>query len=196
MKKAILRNIAIVSALFIVTFSIMLITNYFQVRDTTPLQTEVVETLKQLNDANNTNLALQEQIRQLDLLARKAYFVRLDHLMAGVYILLGMLVVFIVSARFYFAKDKNIPVKTIDPVDEWVDKTQARKYVVWVASGMTAVALVFVLLSSPYLTTKEKTSKEGTAETNPQETALVAEESAVPEAGADTLQTAAEEAVS
>ncbi|MBP8760272.1 MAG: dehydrogenase, partial [Parabacteroides sp.] len=148
MKKAILRNIAIVSALFIVTFSIMLITNYFQVRDTTPLQTEVVETLKQLNDANNTNLALQEQIRQLDLLARKAYFVRLDHLMAGVYILLGMLVVFIVSARFYFAKDKNIPVKTIDPVDEWVDKTQARKYVVWVASGMTAVALVFVLLSS------------------------------------------------
>lgn len=196
MKKVILRNIAIVSALFVVTFSIMLITNYFQVRNTTPLQTEVVETLKQLNDANSTNLALQEQIRQLDLLARKAYFVRIDHLMAGVYILLGMLVVFIVSARFYFAKDKNIPVKTIDPVDEWVDKTQARKYVVWVALGMTSVALVFVLLSSPYLTTKEKTSKEDAAETNPQETALVAEESAVPEPGADTLQTVVEETVS
>lgn len=151
MKKAILRNIAIVSAIFIVTFSIMLITNYFQVKGVTPLQTEVVETLKELNDANANNPALQEQIRQLDLLARKAYFVRMNHLMTGVYILLGMLVVFVVCSRLYFARDKDIPDKEIDPIDEWAIKTRARKYVVWVASGIAAVALVFVVLSSPYL---------------------------------------------
>ena len=154
MKKTVLRNIAIVSAIFIATFSIMLITNYFQVRGTTPLQTEVVETLKQLNDNNSNNPALQEQIRRLDLLARKAYFVRLDHLMNGVYILLGMLLVFIVCVRFYFAKDKDIPDKEIDPIDEWAIKTQARKYVVWVASGLAVIALVFVCMTSPYLRSK------------------------------------------
>ena len=90
MKKTILRNIAIVSALFIVTFSIMLITNYFQVKGFNPLQTGVVETLKQINEANANNAELQEQIRQLDLLARRAYFVSIDHLMTGVYILMGM----------------------------------------------------------------------------------------------------------
>lgn len=196
MKKAILRNIAIVSAIFIVTFSIMLITNYFQVRGITPLQTEVVETLKQLNDENNNNPALQEQIRQLDLLARKAYFVQLDHLMAGVYILLGMLVIFIVSARLYFAHDKNIPVKEIDPVDEWIDKTRARKYVAWVASGLAAVTLVFVLLTSPYLTTTGATPKaeKGATAANPQDTELLAEAPAIQDEVADTLQTAAEEA--
>ncbi|MDH6342119.1 outer membrane protein assembly factor BamB [Parabacteroides sp. PFB2-12] len=151
MKKAILRNIAIVSAIFIVTFSIMLITNYFQVRGTTPLQAEVVETLKALNDQQAGNPALQQQIRQLDLLARKAYFVRMDHLMTGVYILLGMLAVFIVSARFYFAHEKEIPGKEIDPIDEWAIKTQARKYVVWAAVGLAAIALVMVVMTSPYL---------------------------------------------
>jgi len=151
MKKALLRNIAIVSAIFIVTFSIMLITNYFQVKGTTPLQTEVVETLKELNDQNAGNPALQEQIRQLDLLARKAYFVRMDHLMVGVYILLGMLAVFIICTRLYFAREKDIPDKEIDPIDEWAIKTKARRYVVWGASGLAAVALVFVAMSSPYL---------------------------------------------
>ena len=162
MKKAILRNIAIVSAIFIVTFSIMLITNYFQVRGATPLQTEVVETLKEMNDQNANNPVLQEQIRQLDLLARKAYFVRMDHLITGVYILLGMLTVFIICTRLYFARNKDIPDKEIDPIDEWAIKTQARKYLVWVASGIAAVALVFVVLSSPYMKPSQKAEQPET----------------------------------
>ena len=160
MKKAILRNVAIVSAIFIVTFSIMLITNYFQVRGTTPLQTEVIETLKELNDQNAGNPALQEQIRHLDLLARKAYFVRMDHLMIGVYILLGMLAVFIISTRLYFAREKDIPDKEIDPIDEWAIKTQARKYVAWGATGMAAVALIFVVMSSPYLHSSQPSAEQ------------------------------------
>lgn len=136
MKKLIIRNIAVVSAIFIVTFSIMLITNYFQVRDTTPLQTGVVETLKELNDQNAGNPALQEQIRQLDLLARKAYFIRMDHLMCGVYILLEMLAVFIICTQLYFARAKDIPDKEIDPIDEWAIKTQARKYIIWGTAGL------------------------------------------------------------
>ena len=160
MKKTILRNIAIVSAIFIVTFSIMLVTNYFQVRGTTPLQTEVVETLKELNDQNANNPVLQEQIRQLDLLARKAYFVRMDHLIVGIHILLGMLAVFIICTRFYFAREKDIPDKEIDPIDEWAIKTQARKYVIWGASGLAAVAIIFVVMTSPYL--RSSNPAEGT----------------------------------
>lgn len=154
MKKTILRNVAIVTAIFIVTLSVMLITNFFQVRGTTPLQAEVVETLKQLNDANSNNLELQEQIRQLDLMTRKAYFIRYDHLMAGLYILLGMLAVFVVCVRLYFAHDKNIPDKDLDPIDEWAIKTQARKYVTWGTAGIAAIALLFVVLTSPYLQTE------------------------------------------
>jgi outer membrane protein assembly factor BamB len=151
MKKAILRNIAIISAIFIVSFSIMLITNHFQVRGATPLQTEVMATLMEINNQNADNSELQAQIRQLDLLARQAYFGNHHSLMAGVYILLAMLAVFILCTRLYFAKDKNIPDKEIDPIDEWAIKTKARKYVIWGTAGLAAVALIFVVMTSPYL---------------------------------------------
>ena len=83
MKKDIFRNIAIVTIIFMVVLSVMLVTNYFQVRGVTPLQMEVTETLRTLNEGNEENPELQEQIRQLDLLARKAYFVQKGHLKAG-----------------------------------------------------------------------------------------------------------------
>ena len=159
MKKAILRNIAIVSAIFIVVMSIMLVTNYFQVRGATPLQTTVMETLKQLNETNSNNPQLQEEIRQLDLMSRKAYFVQHDHLMVGIYILFGMLAVFVVCTHFYFADRKNIPDKELDPIDEWANKTLARKYVIGGAVVIAAVALVFGFMSSPFLKFGGKSDK-------------------------------------
>ena len=173
MKEIIFRNIAVVSAIFIFAFSIMLVFNYFQTRDVSPLQTEVVETLKQLNDANANNPVLQEQIRQLDLMARKAYFVQHDRLMTGIYILLGMLAVFLVCVRFYFAESKNIPEKDIHPVDEWVIKTTARKYVVWGVAGLAAVAVVLSLTPDPSPKEREESAVSEMTEIQIIETANV-----------------------
>ena len=151
MKKTIARNMAIVSAIFVAVFSIMLITNYFQVRGSDVLQTGVIETLKELNDANADNPELKEQIRSLDLLARKAYFISHERLMSGVYILLGMVIILIVSLRIFYAEMKNIPDKEIDPIDEWAIKTSARKYVQLIGGGIIAAALIFAFLSSLWL---------------------------------------------
>ena len=151
MKKTIARNIAIVSAIFVTVFSVMLVTNYFQVKGSNVLQTEVVETLKQLNDENANNPELKEQIRQLDLMARKAYFISHDRLMAGVYILLGMVIILVVALRIFYAEVKNIPDKEIDPIDDWAIKTSARKYVKWIGGGLIAAAFIFAFLSSPWL---------------------------------------------
>lgn len=164
MKKLIFRNIAILSAIFIVTLSIMLVTNYFQIKDVTPLQTEVVESLKQLNDSGVDVAGLQDQIRQLDLLARKAYFVRMDHLETGLYILLGMFLVFILSLRYYFKDLKEIPAMEIDPVDDWLIKTNARRYVLGGASALAVVAVVFALLSMPGLKKTEGQEAETESE--------------------------------
>jgi outer membrane protein assembly factor BamB len=166
MYRKIARNIAIVSALFIVAFSTMLITNYFQVRGFNPLQTEVIETLKQINDENSGNMLLQDQIRQLDLLARRAYFVRMNHLKTGVYILIGMLVVFIVTTRYYFSGIKDLPDKDIDPIDEWAENTLARKYINMALGGLVVAALLFALLSSPWLKSRKIDSALKPAQTN------------------------------
>ena len=151
MKRKILRNIAAVSLVFIVTFAIMLTTTYFQVKPQTALKAEILETLKLLNDENANNPVLQEQIRELDLMSRKAYFVRSSRMTAGVYILLGMFATLIVSLRLLYAGSKNIPAKRLDAVDEWMVKTNARKYVTLGATALLATALVFAGLSSPHL---------------------------------------------
>jgi outer membrane protein assembly factor BamB len=191
MKRAILRNVAIVSAIFALAFSVMLVTNYFQVRGTTPLQTEVVETLKQLNDSNADSPELQAQIRQLDLLARRAYFVSYDHLMIGIYILLGMLAVFVISLRLYYSGDKDIPDKDIDAIDEWAIKTNARRNLVWAAVGIAAIGIVFVALSGRFLSgttsvkTVENVANEEVSYVEEEEPAP-AEDDAIPEQTADT----------
>ncbi|MDR0894438.1 MAG: PQQ-like beta-propeller repeat protein [Prevotellaceae bacterium] len=183
MKKALFRNIAIVSALFAVVLSVMLVTNYFQVRSTTPLQSEVIETLKQLNDQQGGNAELQEQIRQIDLLARRAYFVNVDHLRTGIYLLIGMVLVFVVCARLYVAREKDIPGKVVSPIDEWAIKSRARAYVAWTVGGVTAAALLFALLTSPLLKSSSK----------PDEAAVPTEQSAeyieFPDMGLDPGET-------
>ena len=151
MRKTIARNITIVSAIFVVVFSIMLITNYFQVRGANPLQTEAINILKLLNDEGANSPELKEQIRTLDLLARKAYFISHERLMAGVYIMIGMVIILVVSLRFYYAEVRNIPDKEIDPIDDWAIKTSVRKYVKWIGGGLIVAALGFAFFTSPWL---------------------------------------------
>lgn len=191
MKKLIFRNIAILSAIFIVTLSIMLVTNYFQIKDVTPLQTEVIESLKQLNDSGVDVAGLQDQIRQLDLLARKAYFVRMDHLEAGLYILLGMFLAFILSLRYYFKDLKEIPAMEIDPVDDWLIKTNARRYVLVGASGLATLAVVFALLSMPGLKKAEGQADPAAGELTAEATESASSssgESPAPAEAADTAE--------
>ncbi|MDR0438236.1 MAG: PQQ-binding-like beta-propeller repeat protein [Bacteroidales bacterium] len=161
MKKTISRNIAIVSAIFMVTFSIMLVTNYFKVSGTDPLQT--IEILKQANEEVGENPQLQEQIRELDLLARRAYFISIGRLRLGVAILLMMVIVFVISLRIYFAKSKDIPNKDIDPIDNWAIQSKTRAYIVWIACGLAISGIIFALLTSSYL--KKLSNKKSISET-------------------------------
>ena len=161
MKKAISRNIAIVSVIFIIAFSVMLITNYFQVNSSDTIQSETMEKLKQTNEEYGNNPQLQEQIRELDLLARKAYFINLNRLKTGVAILVVMVVVFVISLQVYFVKNKNIPDKNIDHIDEWLIKSKTRKYLAWIAGSMALCGIFFAILTSPYL---KKASNEKEAD--------------------------------
>ena len=148
--KNLYRNIAAVTAVFALTLSIMLVTNFFQVRKLTPLQTEVAETLKSLNDVNADNPQLQEQIRELDLLARRAYFTQKSHLKTGLYLLLGMLAVLTVSLRLYYEGVKDLPDKEIDQLDDWLIQSRSRKYVLGAVGAVGIAALVFAFFSSPF----------------------------------------------
>ena len=135
------RNIAIVTTVFMLALTVMLGVSYEQMQQVSPLETGVMETLKELNETNGDNESLQQQIRELDLLSRKAYFVKEGQLKMGIYLLLGMALVLVVCLNLYYKETKNLPEKEFDPIDEWMAKSRARKYLGWAAA---VIALIIV----------------------------------------------------
>ncbi|MBO7570332.1 MAG: PQQ-binding-like beta-propeller repeat protein [Bacteroidaceae bacterium] len=138
------RNISMVTAVFLLVLAIMLGVSYYQMQQVSPLETGVMETLKELNETNGDNELLGQQIRELDLLSRKAYFVKEGQLKVGLYLLLGMAVVLAVCLNLYFKETKNLPEKEFDPIDEWMMKSRARKYIGWAAVAALIVGIGFV----------------------------------------------------
>ena len=84
------RNISVATTVFMLVLAVMLGVSYYQMQQVSPLETGVMETLKELNETNGDNELLGQQIRELDLLSRKAYFVKEGQLKVGLYLLLGM----------------------------------------------------------------------------------------------------------
>ena len=148
MKRNVYRNIALVTTIFALVLLVMMGVSWVQMRQVTPLQTEVMETLKQLNESNTENAELAEQIRQLDLLSRKAYFTQETHLKIGAWILCAMAVVIGLSLRMYFKDTKNLPEKELDPIDEWMIKCNARRYIGYGMLGIGCLVLVFAVFTS------------------------------------------------
>ena len=148
MNKSVYRNVALVTVVFALALLVMMGVSWLQMRQTTPLQTEVMETLKQLNESNTENAELADEIRQLDLLSRKAYFTQESQLKNGAWILCAMAVVIGLSLRMYFKDSKNLPEKELDPIDEWMIKSNARKYIGWGVGGLAAASVLFALFTS------------------------------------------------
>ncbi len=144
MKQKIYRNVAIVTTVFMLALSLMLCVSYYQMKQVSPLETEVMETLKQANETQTDNAELQQQIRQLDLMSRKAYFVHEHQLRTGVYILIGMAIVLLACLNLYYKETKKLPGRELDPIDEWLTKSKARRYV-------TALGILLLLAGVGYL---------------------------------------------
>jgi outer membrane protein assembly factor BamB len=162
MKKGIYRNIALVTTAFAIAVITMMGVSWWQMRKATPLKTEVMETLRQLSDTNADNETLAEQVRELDLLSRKAYFTQESQLKKGGWILCAMAAVIAFSLRMYYKDTKQLPDKDLDPIDEWLTKSRARRYLGWGVGAIVAIGLIVVLANG----VKEKTNRLQTNQTS------------------------------
>ncbi len=193
------RNIAIVTAVFMLALTVMLGVSFYQMQQVSPLQSEVLQTLKELNEANGDNEGLQQQIRQLDLLSRKAYFVKESQLKLGIYILLGMAIVLVISLNMYYRETKTLPDRQLDPIDDWMNKSRSRKYITWASCISAAAVLVVLLLQNvkfgSVIEQVEESAEEMLADNDTEGAPVesVASDSVADEVVADTTATEAEE---
>ena len=148
MNRKIYRNLAVVTAVFALALAVMLTVSWVQLRRTSPLQTQVMETLKELYESNPDNEQLGQEIRQLDLLSRRAYFTQESQLKSGIWILCIMGAILAFSLRMYYKDTMNLPSKEMDAIDEWISKSRSRRYLNWGVAALVAVTLLIGVFSS------------------------------------------------
>ena len=112
-------NIALVSGIFCLTVALLLLLNYMQMTKNKPLESKALTSLvKQLSQEPNSD-ELKQEIRDFDLLARKAYFNSQWQVKTGGYLLLFGAIVLAFALRIIIGiRSKICLLYTSDAADE------------------------------------------------------------------------------
>ena len=139
------RGVAWVSGAFGLIMSVLLIANYIQLATADPLDNPVLSELRRTYSGDQSNGPLKTQIRALDLMARKAFFIRTWQLRAGGYMLLGAAILFLASMRIISAATRPLP----HPVATQAARKpqRVRRSLFFAGIAIVSVALAFAVLA-------------------------------------------------
>ncbi|WP_303918846.1 PQQ-binding-like beta-propeller repeat protein [Draconibacterium sediminis] len=141
------HNIALIAGIFCAAVALLLLLNFWQITKTDPIESKALEALVQRLKDDRNNEELKEEIRNFDLLARKAYFNSQWQVETGAYMLLFGAIVLAFALRVYYAAKSKIeePEKVLE--NEIASRIIAQKGIVIVGSAVMVLALLASYLS-------------------------------------------------
>ena len=145
------KSITIISGIFCVVVSLLLLLNYWQFTNNKPLDSKTIEALVQQLKSEPNNDELKEEIRSFDLLTRKAYFTGRWQVKTGAFILLFGAIVLATALRFYYNLKSRIeePVTEVD--SELSSRMLAQRWVLISGTVIIALALAASYETVDYL---------------------------------------------
>lgn len=148
-EKTTIENVSRIAAGFTVLVALTMIFSFVQLKLMNPLDNPALVQLKEQYDSDPANILLSEQIRALDLMARKAYFSSRWQVETGSYLLLGGIIVFFICRRLIASSEKLTPVLN-QVVSNNRDMPTGRKYLLISAFSLlvAAITISFILRSS------------------------------------------------
>ncbi|TSA36281.1 MAG: hypothetical protein D4R64_08025 [Porphyromonadaceae bacterium] len=150
-------NLITVSGIFCLAVALLLLINYWHIRQTKPLETEALKSLVQQFQADPESEALKKDIRSLDLLARKAFFTSQWQIKAGALLLLFGAIAFATCLRIYHTMKARILEPLIDGVDSKVTRMLSQRWILITGGLLLGSALVVSFLTTDYLKIYEET---------------------------------------
>lgn len=142
------RAVAAAAAVFSCTVVCLMVYNHVQLHATDPMNSEALKSLIEEHNRNPGDAALKEQIRALDLLARKAFFNSLAFSRRGAYLLAIGLGLWIAAFKTMTTLDPTVP----DPRHYQGGEGTLRHAALnrWMISlaGLVVVAVVFALVTT------------------------------------------------
>jgi len=141
------NTVATIAAVFSFIICFLIIANYLQINRLDPINTEVINSLVERLSQNPNDEALKTEIREMDLLARKAYFTNQWQIRTGGYLLLIGVIVLVISVQLANSASKLAPVVNGKSHNNLFLQKTARKWVSIGGIGLVVIALVLAFLT-------------------------------------------------
>jgi outer membrane protein assembly factor BamB len=150
---SIAKRVAIIAALLAGILSVLMIANYIQTKSVDPLNSQAISRLMTELQENPEDRDLIEQIRALDLLARKAYFTHQWQIRTGSYLLFAFVLILLLAMKYMSSLEPRLPDLTQEPKTEitWQSRILSRKYILYGGLGLVLLSLILGFLSQSEL---------------------------------------------
>lgn len=144
-------KIALIAGAFCIVTASLLLLNYWQMSTTDPVESEVLEALVARLRQEPDNTQLINEIRNYDLLARKAYFNIQWQIKTGAYLLLGGAVILVVSLAFYYSLKAKIEEPDAELENEVAGRILTQKWIIGIGLAIFGIAFIGSFSSVNYL---------------------------------------------
>lgn len=136
-----LGTISNIALWFTVVVALTMLFSFIQLKTINPLDNPALLTLKDQYDRDPENADKAEQVRAMDLMARKAYFSSRWQVEAGSYLLIAGAVIFILAQRIIAGREKLVPVIPGTKPDSDLGKQKSRKSLYFAATSIFIIAV-------------------------------------------------------
>jgi outer membrane protein assembly factor BamB len=157
-------NVALVAGIFSVTIALLLLLNYLQMAKSKPLDSNALTALVQRLNKEPNNDELKKEIRDFDLLARKAYFNTQWQVKTGGTLLLFGVIVLVLALRVYYSLKSKIGEPDATTENDFTKRLLTQRWVMILGIVIFALGLGASFISVDHLSKYEvDESKAGPA---------------------------------
>lgn len=142
-----LKGIGVVAGIFATVVCVLMIANNLSIKRTDPIHSPALLKLLEELKTNPQDQALREEIRELDLIARRAFFTSQQFNRMAIYLLLGSLIVMVVAFKSLTAFKQTYPYPdSREPKEDLIENAKwARKSVTVAGFILLGAALMLAL---------------------------------------------------
>jgi outer membrane protein assembly factor BamB len=147
------KRTAIIAAVLACVLSVLMIANFIQTKSIDPLNSQAISQLMTQLQQNPEDTALIEQVRALDLLARRAYFTYQWQIRTGSYLLFAFVLVLLLALKYMSSLEPRLPdlSKSPEPDEKRTESLKSRRYILFSGLGIFILAFVLGILSQTEL---------------------------------------------
>ncbi|MCG8306536.1 MAG: PQQ-binding-like beta-propeller repeat protein [Cytophagales bacterium] len=150
-KNILALRIAYVAGIFSLIVCIVMLLNYWQLITTDPLDNKSLKALVEKFQDDNKNEELKQDIRNLDLMARNAYFTNQWQIRSGAYLLIGGIILTVAALRIYYASKSEIEIPDRKSSESDIELLITRRWILYTLAIIFGVALLGSFLSVDHL---------------------------------------------